>query len=363
MIKLITGATGSGKTFFAINEAKKLGRFIYLAPCRQLVYEVFQDYANFEKDSLSTGEVKHGKHGDLYAVYESIPPQIADYRTLIIDESHFLSDEERGVNLYHAIRRAKCKGLDIMLLTATPTVDFDYLSKKLKIEIKKIELKPSKIIEKRIVEREIFFQRLKEKNPSLIFVKYAADAERQARFYEEKYKIKAGYIIADTPASERLLVQNKFKNGELDLVVASNVLAQGLNFPASNLLIEYNQWDSHELIQQKIGRIGRPRHCQSDYATYCLQYLPSIEENKKINIKNKRKTKTKLYWTTNLIEVDVDFPAQSGNSKKDWKYAIPILRKFFKFAKEEIKEEIFNFLNFVKEEEAKLLEIIKNYKK
>lgn len=358
-IKLITGATGSGKTYFAINEAKKKGKFLYLAPCRQLAYEVIQDYGTLA-DSLSTGEVKmKGEScGNMFAVYES-GEDISGYDTLIIDEAHFLADEERGANLYHKIRIAKCLDIDVMLLTATPSVDFEYISKKLKVEIEELELpsvgkKPIKEID----EFE-FIERTQAGIPSIYFCKYSSDCELAA-IIDAKKGIKTGYITADTPPSLRLETQNKFRSGEITLVYCTNVLAQGLNFPASNILIEYNSYDSEELILQKLGRIGRPYHCKEEVATYCLSELPSNNlEKKPVQIK-KRGKKFKLNWTTQEIVINCEFEGQTGNDPKNWKYAIPTLQKYQKFAKKGIAEKINNFLSFIEEEEKKLIKIIKN---
>jgi len=53
MKKIIEGKTGSGKTYYSINKAKELGLFAYVAPCRQLAYEIFIDYSS-KDDKLST---------------------------------------------------------------------------------------------------------------------------------------------------------------------------------------------------------------------------------------------------------------------------------------------------------------------
>lgn len=56
--KIITGTTGSGKTYKAINDCKKNGeRFIYYSPCKQLVIESYTKYGDINKDTILTGEV------------------------------------------------------------------------------------------------------------------------------------------------------------------------------------------------------------------------------------------------------------------------------------------------------------------
>lgn len=45
---IVEGATGSGKTYYAIKELTRDKRFIYIAPCRQLVYESYIKYGKKE---------------------------------------------------------------------------------------------------------------------------------------------------------------------------------------------------------------------------------------------------------------------------------------------------------------------------
>jgi len=74
MKKIITGPTGSGKTYQAISRARALGRFAYAAPCRLLAYESFIKYAG-PSDRLETGgaQVILGR-GSLFTCFSGINP-------------------------------------------------------------------------------------------------------------------------------------------------------------------------------------------------------------------------------------------------------------------------------------------------
>jgi replicative superfamily II helicase len=131
-LNIITGETGCGKTYSTIKKLQTSNTsFVYLAPCRQLVYETFIEYS-YPEDDLSTGEVKiiNKQYGNLFAVYESLKPeQIKNYSALIIDEAHFLCDEDRGAKLNHLLTIAKQQHKVIYLLTATNSLrkkDFPY---------------------------------------------------------------------------------------------------------------------------------------------------------------------------------------------------------------------------------------------
>lgn len=258
--KIITGQTGCGKTYHTINEAKKLGKFVYLAPCRQLVYEVFIDYSNVS-DQLSTGEVKMGElGGNFFGVYESLNlDRIKNYNSIIIDEAHFITDVERGGHLVELISQAEKDNLNIFLVTATKNF------RKLKgFEI--VELKP---IKKPPIKKQISYQSyIARKNagiPTLQFSRYKGDA----------------MMSADTTPSYRLQLQLDYRAGKISFVSATNVLAQGLNMPCENLLIEHNPYDGDEVLHQKLGRLGRMGFCQSKEVTYCISYKPEkIKANK-----------------------------------------------------------------------------------
>ena len=124
MKQIIEGSTGCGKTYHTVNKAKGLGKFIYLAPCRQLAYEVFIDYS-IEGDTLQTGEVflkGSNPDGNVFTVYENISENnlaFQNAKSIIIDEAHFITDPERGGNLVNIIKEASTLGLNIFLVTAT----------------------------------------------------------------------------------------------------------------------------------------------------------------------------------------------------------------------------------------------------
>lgn len=353
---IITGETGSGKTFFAINKCEK--PFIYLAPCRQLVYEVAQDYGKMD-DAIMTGEChKKGKLGsNCFAVYESAISKIEKYKSIIIDEAHFLTDCERGQKLAEIIEKAISKNINIYLVTATNTIADEYLTE-LGFSKEFLKSKFKIPIRKELDSYLDFWQKAKEGHKSIYFVRYKSDAYRIMKEAREE-GLNAEELTADTSASKRLDVQNKFRDGQIDVIISTNVIAQGLNFPCSNVLIEYNPYDPKELIAQKLGRLGRPNMYDGEEVFYYCHSVISTEFNKKNPPIEKRGSKIKLNWTTEEIEEYFDFYDQSGNNRNNLKYAIDIIRKHKKIIKEEFKKQYLSFLNEVLTEERKLLKIIK----
>jgi superfamily II DNA or RNA helicase len=265
---VITGKTGSGKTYHAIKLASNIGtRFVYLAPCRQLVSETAIKYGE-PGDSVKTGEVRITGNGNLFAVYES-QFESEDYDTLIIDEAHFINDVERGWRIRELIDSFHG---NIFLVTATR--NFGEIA-----GFTDIVLKPKIEFNKHRIERSTFFRRKAKGVSSVYFHRY--------KDLCGKY---GGVVInADTPADVRLETQLAFANGDIRFIETTNVLAQGVNFPCENVLIERNAYDSDETVLQKLGRLGRfgitdPEHT----LTYCTPYVPKKIRHKNILIYNKR---------------------------------------------------------------------------
>lgn len=291
---VITGPTGCGKTYRAIKIAREIGgKFAYLAPCRQLVYETYIQYAS-PASTLSTGEVHIPAANEIedsfFGVFESHIPR--DVKTVIIDEAHFLVDAERGAALNKLIESDIPA---IILCSATMTADMRNFQNRAWSNIS-IPIRGE--WKKRKIESNEFWARVEAGEPSIIFRKYSGDCGASGGFA----------ITADALPHERLSAQLAFQRGEIKLIECTNVLAQGLNFPATNILIESNYWDSNELILQKLGRLGRPGWtAKNAELTYCLATTPRIQKQKKPEyVANARDYDCGCLITTWLREAGID---------------------------------------------------------
>jgi len=325
---LYLGGTGCGKTYRAISQSQS---FVISVPTRQLAYEIALDYKEKISD-IHTGEVHLGDGSmNMVCVYENLNDEVINkYDTLIVDEAHFLGDEQRGALLLQNIVNAKRKGKEVILLTATDTIP-----KELKeaLSIKEEILTPYKKVQKIELEEIGDIQNLLKREPHLkvlVFTKYSPN-QRDLELYSEMLGVdidKTETLSANIPTAKRLKTQIAFKKGELQMVVSSNVLAQGVNFPADIVLIEYNEWDEWEIVQQKIGRAGRPQFC--DKAYYFLHHLPT-KEVKEAN-KVIRKTTRVTYRGISIQEggfEDFEIPTNRCKEYRNFKYS----KRFFLFLK------------------------------
>ncbi len=284
-IRLYTGPTGCGKTFFAIRTVGK-GRFVILVPCRQLAYGIYLEYP--EITGLDTGEVHLGNmFGNRVCVYENLGAQVIPQATLIVDEAHYLNDPERGAALLETILVNAKAGKEIILLTATDTISDELRTL---LDIEEVALEPFQPeVEKIQIDQQEFARRVHAGMYSLVFTKHAPD-ERDRQYYAQRFRIDpelVGVVSANTPSYERLRTQIDFTERRLQVVVASNVLAQGLNFPAQGVLVEYNEYDDWEVVTQKIGRIVRPLEGYTQ-GFFALLWMPEKKMRKGLPVRIER---------------------------------------------------------------------------
>lgn len=256
---LLTWETGTGKTYQFFNRygSKK---FLAIFPCRQLSYEAYLKYWNKQTDSLINWEVHYepSELKNMFAVYENANIEnIKNYDVIFIDEFHFITDEERGINLVSIIEKANELGIQVVWATATQNVDEDDLEK-LQFAIE--ELKPFYKIPKKVeIDHEQFVANATKGMSSIVFVRYTPSEEDRVYWKNMTWLLdhEVAIVSASTRPAERLQNQLLFEKWEIKLILATNVLAQGLNFPAQQVMIYYNPYDSGEIILQKIGRLWR----------------------------------------------------------------------------------------------------------
>lgn len=265
---LYVGPPGCGKTYKAISGAKS---FVIAVPCRQLAYEIYLDYQQVSR--IDTGEVHMGDFGNKVCVYENLSDEVIDQDTLIIDEAHYLNDLERGGALFDKIMRNKAAGKRIVLLTATDTLSDEVREA---LGVVEVEVLPFVTAPRKVeINFEQFCKKVARGMTAIVFTKYVP-TEDDVAYYADLLDIehdKIGMISALTPTLERVQTQIKFKEGALQVVVSSNVLAQGVNFPAQGVFIEYNEHDDWETTSQKIGRVARPLFGINE-GYYCLYVMP-----------------------------------------------------------------------------------------
>ena len=278
--QIITGTTGTGKTYKAINDCKKNSeRFIYYSPCKQLVIESYIKYGNIDKDSILTGEIKIKNDNNYFAVYEIYSEELFNkIDTVIIDESHYITDTDRPIKAI--IKLALKLNKNVKLLTATKNFDIK------DVDFETIELTSRQVIPTKISDEEKVENLVGKGYQTIIFCK--SITEMREIVWNHEYGItsdtKYKFISGKNDLKEKLEIQKEFKERKIQVLLATDCVAQGLNFPCELVVIRNNPYDNKERIVQKIGRLGRGLTDDKDlyyyfedrnFDTYFREYIGS----------------------------------------------------------------------------------------
>lgn len=92
---------------------------------------------------------------------------------------------------------------------------------------------------------------------------------------------RVGLLTGDVPQKKRERILEQFTQGELDILVATDVAARGLHIPLVTHVFNYDLPDDSEDYVHRIGRTGRAGESGSSISFACEEYavnLPAIEE-------------------------------------------------------------------------------------
>lgn len=105
--------------------------------------------------------------------------------------------------------------------------------------------------------------------PALVVCKYIEHCENIYNFLkdalEENYGI--AYVHVNTPAKARRQIMKDFREGRIDILVSTTIIARGKNFPLLRYMINAADMDSQEKNIQFLGRLVRT-HKEKDKAYF-----------------------------------------------------------------------------------------------
>ncbi len=108
-------------------------------------------------------------------------------------------------------------------------------------------------------DKRAFLERLVNENPDakiLAFVRTKVRAERVKKAMK-RVEINSETIHSDKDQQERTETLDKFKKGELKLLIATDVSARGIDIPGVDFVVNYDLPEVAENYVHRVGRTGR----------------------------------------------------------------------------------------------------------
>lgn len=288
-VTLITGPTGSGKTYRAIRDAKKLGKFVYIAPTGALCFDTYKQYQQDEVDSLSAlGVVTKKGTGNHFTTY-NLNFNFDDYDCIIIDECHWAFEfENHGYVVNRILKEFKKK-----IILVTGTINFQ-IPENWVVE----KIVSNKNFKKEAVSYNVALELMRLGKPTLVLAQTKWEAEdfieanlieyiynEYGGLLEIKEKFNFEYISSGCTPLKIYESCHKYNKGEIKILVGTNILAQGVNLACENLIaLDSKSYSNKTLNSQKFGRLGRMNITEEDSVlTYHCQFkeneAPDIEHS------------------------------------------------------------------------------------
>ena len=110
--------------------------------------------------------------------------------------------------------------------------------------------------------------------PALVVCKHIAHCENLYKFFKKKlgdaYNI--SYVHVNTPSKLRQQIMKDFREGKIDILVSTTIIARGKNFPKLRYLLNTASMDSQEKSIQFLGRLVRKDESKSKVYLDDLHY-------------------------------------------------------------------------------------------
>lgn len=296
---LVVAPTSSGKTGVALLFMK--GKGTYAVPTKALANEIYSKFSKFfgeDKVGLRTGDVfeeLETDDKDIYVcTYESLANALRLKKKwvsppLIIDEIHHIF-KDRGVVLEEILAHIKFYGYTPFLSLSATVPDPEYLAEfigaeyllissyrpvpikktykyiKVKNEDDLVEFILSRVNELDKNEKTLIFVHKKEIGYKVLESLNALNfgiMNRTLPFVVNRSGEDVAFHNADIPYEEREEIEKSFREGNLNVLIATQTLAYGVNLPADRVIIfarkiKRNTFipDSLDILQME-GRAGR----------------------------------------------------------------------------------------------------------
>lgn len=249
------GPTNSGKTWHGLKHLIDSKRGVFAAPLRMLAQEAYGrlcDELGEANVGLVTGEERINEHAPVICcTAEMAKPREG---TLIVDEIHWADDADRGSAWTQLLLNARC---DELILLGSPDAD----------PLVQAAFPHAQITHlKRLVPLHWTGPvRIDHVRSRTVIVAFSRKAVLALAQQVQRYGKRAGALYGAMPPAARRHQIQRFINGELDVIVSTDVIGHGINLPCDTVLFaETEKFDGYERraldpweVAQIAGRAGR----------------------------------------------------------------------------------------------------------
>lgn len=286
---------------------------LILAPTRELAIQIHKDAVTLGRHLPFKLGLAYGGTGyesqrktieDGIDILIGTPGRIIDYfkqhvfnlkelQVMILDEADRMFDLGFIKDIRYLLHRMpKPEHRLSMLFSATLSFRVQELAYEHMNNPEKIEIEPEQVTVEQITE-SVYYPAKEEKIPLLLGILKTLPDARAVIFVNTKrvgervdaYLKGNGYKVAllsgDVPQNKRTRLLKEFTEGELSIMVATDVAARGLHIPAVSHVINFDIPQQAEDYVHRIGRTARAGAKGEAISFACDEYvftIPEIEE-------------------------------------------------------------------------------------
>lgn len=321
--------TGTGKTCaFALpilqklkNEERLPGfppiRSLILTPTRELAIQIYDSFVTYAKytdircalvyggvsqynqtEALSAGvDVLVATPGRLNDLCGQGYIDLGDIELFVLDEADRMLDMGFVDDVQRIIKRMGDHNMQTLLFSATMPKSVQKLVRQLLQEdFEKVEVTPVSTTVEAIDQSVYFVDRDNKKklllytlrdpalDRALVFVRTKTGADKVAHELNRS-RVGASAIHGDKSQIDRQNALNRFKEGKIRVLVATDIAARGLDISELSHVINYDVPNEPENYVHRIGRTGRAGHggiaitfCQADEVPYLRRIEKLIDK-------------------------------------------------------------------------------------
>jgi len=272
-----------------ISSRRSLGiKCVILVPTRELASQigaVFHDLANHTKvkifsvyggveqdpqiKNLANGiDVLVATPGRMFDLISQGAITLRQVDTLVLDEADQMLDLG-FINDIRSVKRKLFKKHQTLFFSATINKEIKKLAfSQVKSSAIRIQISPEDPVSKNVShfvmfvemdDKRFFLRRFIGDNPDariIVFVRTRVRAERVAKALERS-GIKASTLHGEKDQKERTQVMGLFKKGKMNVMIATDVSARGIDIPDVHYVINYDLPEKSENYVHRVGRTGR----------------------------------------------------------------------------------------------------------